>query len=151
LDTTNAYTIAIVATPSTGTDDYLFMLHRTTGTVAQSAIITKYLSRSYESFNDASGAGTARFTLGSPSLTGYNTLIVVRNGTALTSLVNGSSSNTGTWNALNFVWTAVHIGAAGTAAFSTANIAEIVVIPSAVSGANLTALSDYLRTKWATP
>lgn len=151
IDISANYTIAIVGTPSTGTDDYLLQLYRSATPLAQSAIITKFLSRSYESFNDVLPSGTARFTLGSSTLSGFNTLIVVRSGSAMSSLVNGSTSNSGTWTTSNYVWSSVWVGSAVNGNNSAASdIAEIIVFPSALTGADLTSVSNYLRTKWGT-
>lgn len=146
------YTIAIVATPTTGTSDYLFSF-KSTANVGQTGIISGYSSKAYEFFQTT--PGSARFTLGASNATGYNTNIVVHNGTSVSSLVNGASSGSSSSGASSSL-SAGRItvgnydgGGSGNAAGS--NIAEIVVYFSALSGANLTGLSNYLRTKWGTP
>lgn len=146
------YTIAIVATPTTGTNDYLFSF-KSTANVGQTGIISGYSSKAYEFFQTT--PGSARFTLGASNATGCNTNIVVHNGTSVSSLVNGASSGSSSSGASSSL-SAGRItvgnydqGGGGNAAGS--NIAEIVVYFSALSGANLTGLSNYLRTKWGTP
>lgn len=152
-DIGTAYTIAVVATPSSGTDDYVFMLGRVAATVGQSSIISKFLSRSYESYNFL-GTPTpveSRYTLGSSSLSGYNTLIVIRNGSSMTSLVNGSSSNSGTFTATSITFDRIFVGSSDAGNNFNGQIGEIVVCNAALSGVTLSNLSDYLRQKWATP
>ncbi len=135
-----AYTVAIVATPSGGTNGYLASVDADQA----DAIITKFGGVSYEYFGAGPGA---RFALGSSGLSGYNTLIFVRDGVNVTSLVNGSASGS----------TATRSATAGTMRAEIApsrvfsgKIAEMVVVPGALTGTDLTNLSDYLRTKWAT-
>lgn len=144
------FTFAYVATPSTGVDDYhLSLINTASG--QQWSLITKYSSRSYEFYQNA--FGSARFTLGSSTATGYNTNIVIHSAATVTSLVNGAPSNgSSSGDTSDRTFGDIFIGSAtSTSNFAGVNFAEILLFDRALSGRSLIALSDYLRQKWATP
>jgi hypothetical protein len=141
------FTYAFVATPSTETNDWLFEIQGN----GQWAVITKFSSRAYEYFEASNGS--ARFTLGATTLTGYNTGIVSHQGNYVTSLVNGAPSGSAT----NGGTTDMTLGTIKVGGFSTSlnnastNFAELLYFNRALANQDLQNLSNYLRQKWATP
>jgi hypothetical protein len=143
------HSMAIVSTPSTGTDDYILRLR--TVASGEFAFISKYSSRSYE-FYTAGAIGITRTILGSASLTGHNALVVSRDGTTVTPTVNGATQTTVTVGASTMT-TPIYVANLGQSNVNNGGITvgEIVLTASALSGGDLTNLSAYLRTKWGTP
>jgi hypothetical protein len=142
-------TVVVVASPSSGTQDYLLAL---IAVIGQRSIITKYNSQSYEWYQAEVGIFT-RFTLGASGLSGVNTLIAVKSGNNVTSLVNGSSSGSASGAGTTTLDVATTVGASDSNGVSgaAATICEVIVYTTAITGDDLTNLSDYLRDKWGTP
>lgn len=147
------FTLAYVATPSSGTDDYHFYLFGGPPNNQQWSLITKYSSRAYEFYQAGTGAGGARFTLGATGATGYNTNIVIHRGSDVTSLVNGASSGSSVnGSTVDLTLASIFIGGVSTTQNNAGtNFAELIIFETALANQDLQNLSNYLRQKWATP
>lgn len=137
----------IVATPSTGTNDYL-LEHQTPG--AQMSLITKFASRAFELYVDGF-IGNPRFTIGSGSETGWHQLTVRRATTAYASWIDGATSGTGTGTSSTLTGS-LYLGADDTGAnFAAVSVAEVIVYASALSPTDRQSVEAYLKSKWGTP
>ena len=137
-------TVAVVAKPSTGTEDYLFQM--TNSSNQQWAVISKYSGLSYEFYR----LGAARFTLGPPAATGLNAVVLTQDATQITSTVNGTPSGSATVASAPRTIGTVVVGAAeldGEGAAGT-DMGEVVVSFTTLSTLDRQRLEGYLAHKW---
>ena len=96
------------------------------------------------------GLFTGTISGANTTVSGKNLVTVVKSGTDYTYYLNGSSDGSRTGTAIQL--TTPDIGNRnGFALYNATKVHEITVHNSAVSGANLTALMAYERSKWGTP
>ena len=139
-----ANTMVLVGTPTTTSSSYIFAGDQSQGIPA---FISGFSSKSFEYFNP----GSERATFAA-STSGFHILTVTRtddtgnavgylDGTQVFSIAVSTSSD---WA----IATIVQIGSFGGINFYSGDIAEILHWPSVLSGADLTSLHSYLKTKY---
>lgn len=141
----NTYTKILVASPSSGTDDYLWQLAESTAT-NQDSFITKYASKAYEQY--VNGISTVRYTVGAPGSTGANLVLTVRNGSAFSSRFNGAASGSQTGSATVLNWASTYIGGSNAGNTMTGTFSEVLLYARVLSADEIASVESYLASKW---
>ena len=140
-----AYTIALVASASSQTEDYLLNLRQVESPYRDHAIISQYASKAFEYFVSYADP---RLTFAS-SASGNHALVLVRSGTAHDARFDGSSAATATSSTTTMGAVQLFLGTSDSDANHAATtVNEVVIYSAALSGTDLTALEIYLLDKW---
>lgn len=142
------FTIAMVTTPTSGTNGYLMEL-TPADLATQASIISGYGGLAFETLSQVHAGGpTNRYTVAA-SASGAHVVTLKRNGTALSSTYDGAAAGSAT-AAYNdpFLNALLYVGGSVSANKIIGTIAEVVIFNTALGATDLAKLNTYLKTKW---